>query len=159
MSTNADEALALAAELIAPWEGMHRMGKDGLVYPYICPAGIPTIGEGSTYYYDGRKVTMNDPPLTVDQCKRLFQLTLRTYLVAALEASPILAKYPRPWAAITSFNQNVGPARYRSSTLRRRVNAEDWDGAREEIVKWNRGGGRVLRGLDLRRRAEARYFP
>jgi lysozyme len=35
------------------------------------------------------------------------------------------------------------------------VNAEDWDAAKEQILRWNKAGGRVLRGLTLRRMAEA----
>lgn len=32
--------------------------------PYLCPAGIPTIGIGTTAYPDGRKVTLKDTPIT-----------------------------------------------------------------------------------------------
>jgi lysozyme len=39
--------------------------------------------------------------------------------------------------------------------LKKRVDAQDWAGACEEIVKWNKAAGRVLRGLTLRREAEA----
>jgi hypothetical protein len=39
--------------------------------------------------------------------------------------------------------------------LRKRVNASRWADVPAEIRKWNRGGGRVLRGLVLRREAEA----
>lgn len=77
------------------------------------------------------------------------------YMADALKASPNLAAYPRRLAAITSFVFNLGAARYRASTLRKRVNAEDWDEAVVEILKWTRGGGRVLPGLVKRRKAEA----
>jgi len=49
-------------------------------------------------------------------------------------------------------------ARYRASTLKKRINEEDWDGAKIELGKWVRGGGRVLRGLVKRRQAEAEYL-
>jgi len=41
--------------------------------PYLCPAGVPTIGFGNTYYEDGRKVTMKDPAITVKRAYSLFQ--------------------------------------------------------------------------------------
>lgn len=49
--------LAIATALCKLFEGLHRLGSDGMVSPYICPAGVPTIGFGSTYYEDGRRVT------------------------------------------------------------------------------------------------------
>jgi lysozyme len=66
----------------------------------------------------------------------------------------VLASDPR-LAAITDFIYNLGATRYKGSTLRKRIAAQDWAGAMKEIVKWNKGGGRVLPGLVLRRAAEA----
>ena len=48
--------LQIAAELCKQFEGFRAK-------PYLCPAGIPTIGYGSTYYADGRKVTLQDEPI------------------------------------------------------------------------------------------------
>jgi len=48
--------LEIAASLCRQFEGYRAK-------PYLCPAGIPTIGYGSTYYADGRKVTWEDPPM------------------------------------------------------------------------------------------------
>jgi lysozyme len=58
-------------------------------------------------------------------------------------------------AAIADFAYNLGLGRLKASTLRRRLNAGDYAGARQELRKWVRGGGRVLPGLVLRREAEA----
>lgn len=154
-----EEARYVLKSIAEPFEGLARLGKDGLVYPYLCPANVATIGRGNTQYLDGRRVTMEDPPLSVDAADRLFEMSLGPYLYGALKASPILAKYPRAWGAIADFCFNCGVPRYRASTLRRRVDAENWDDARVEILKWNRAGGRVLRGLTLRRQAEARMLP
>lgn len=57
--------------------------------------------------------------------------------------------------AIADFAYNVGLGRLQASTLRRRLNAGDYAGAREELRKWVYGGGKKLRGLVLRREAEA----
>lgn len=147
-------ALDLAIPLIQRWEGLHRRTPAGIA-PYLCPANIWTIGWGATHYADGRPVQPGDPALTVAECEALLQATAPSYLAEALRASPVLAAHPRRLAAITSFVFNLGGGRYRASTLRRRVNAEDWPGAVEQLLRWDRAGGKRLRGLTLRRQAEA----
>ena len=150
--TNQNEALNLAAGLCRQFEGLR-------LKPYLCPAGIPTIGYGSTRYADGRAVTLKDPPITAAQADDLLLLTLRRdYLVGVLKASPGLADKPRALAAIMDFAYNLGAAKYEGSTLRKRVDAGDWPGARAELAKWVRGGGQVLPGLVARRAAEAKLM-
>ena len=80
------------------------------------------------------------------------------YMPGVLRASPILARHPERLGAITSFAYNLGVGRYRGSTLRRRVDEENWDEAKSELMKWVRGGGKVLPGLVKRRLAEARFM-
>lgn len=75
------------------------------------------------------------------------------YMAQSLRLSPRLSG--QRLVAITDFVFNLGPTRYASSTLRRRVNEEDWDEARYEIRKWVFGGGKKLPGLIIRREAEA----
>ena len=139
----------MATALVQRFEGCHRRLPDGRIAPYICPAGYPTQGWGIVV--PGMEV----PPITQAMADAIFMRELPRYMTDALRASPVLAKHPRRLAAITSFVFNLGAARYRASTLRKRVDAEDWAGACEEILKWNRGGGRVLPGLVKRRQAEA----
>ena len=62
---------------------------------------------------------------------------------------------PEKAAAIIDFVYNLGAGQLKGSNLRRRVNAQDWEEVPFELRKWVRGGGRVLRGLVLRREAEA----
>jgi lysozyme len=61
--------------------------------------------------------------------------------------------------ALVDFCYNLGAGRLQTSTLRRKVNDADWDGARQQLKKWVRGGGRVLPGLVARREAEAALLP
>jgi lysozyme len=56
---------------------------------------------------------------------------------------------------MTDFAYNLGVARYRASTLRKRVDDGDWEDAKAQLALWTRGGGRVLPGLVRRRAAEA----
>lgn len=150
MSTNAiDEAVEVAATLCRPFEGLR-------LKPYICPAGYPTIGYGTVWKPDGTKVTMEHPPITKETAEAWLLHELRhNYLAGVVKASPGLLASPRALGAMTDFAYNLGVARYRSSTLRRRVDAQDWEAAKEELMKWVRGGGKVLPGLVRRRQAEA----
>lgn len=115
--------------------------------PYLCPAGIWTCGWGSTgadvvpgqawtqEYADGR---MHDDALK--------------FAKGALVLCPLLRRNIH--AAIADFAYNLGLGNLRASTLRRKLNADDMTGAAGELKKWVRGGGKVLRGLVLRRAAE-----
>lgn len=143
------EALGQALPVIAYYEGCAaRVPGTGLFVPYLCPAGYWTIGYG-------RLVPRDHPPITEPEARLFLETDTLRHLRYALELSPVLAAHPQRLAAITSFVFNLGPGNYRASTLRRCVNAEDWEGARVQIVRWVRGGGRVLPGLVRRREAEA----
>jgi lysozyme len=143
------EALEITAALCRTFEGLY-------LKPYLCPALVPTIGIGSTLYEDGTKVTLQDAPITAERAEAILKLTLaRDYLPGVVKASPGLLKSASRLGAIVDFAYNCGVPRYRASTLRKRVDSEDWPGARFEIKKWCRGGGKELRGLKLRRTAEA----
>ena len=150
MSTSAvDEAVEVAAALCRPFEGLR-------LQPYICPAGYPTIGYGTVWKPDGSKVTMDHPPISKETAEAWLVHELRhNYMVGVLRASPGLLARPKALGAMTDFAYNLGVARYRSSTLCKRVNAQDWSGAKEQLALWVRGGGRVLPGLVKRRAAEA----
>ncbi len=116
---------------------------------YRCPAGVWTIGYGATGPGIGPGVEW-----TEDQAEDRLERDLHKFYLASVKASPVLALYPEAHEAIADFCFNLGTGRYKASTLKKRVDAEDWDGACEEIVKWVYGGGRRLRGLVLRREAE-----
>lgn len=140
--------LDIAADLCKKFEGFRSK-------PYLCPAGVATIGYGSTYYADGAKVTLQDPPISEPEASALLLSELQhTYLPGALRLCPNLAAHEKRLNAIVDFCYNLGVGRLQSSTLRRKVVAEDWEGAKEELLKWNKGGGKVLAGLDKRRKAE-----
>jgi lysozyme len=147
------QALELTIPVIKRFEGCHKVLPDGRIAPYMCPAAVPTQGWGIVVK------DMGVAPITREQADAALDAAVPRYMADALKASPILAAHPRALAAITSFVFNLGAGRYRASTLRRRVDAGDWAGAREELAKWTRGGGRVLPGLVKRRAAEAALIP
>lgn len=142
------QALNISADLCRHFEGFSSK-------PYICPAGYATIGYGTVYKPDGTRVTMQHPPISKDTALDwLMQELEHNYMKAALELSPKLINDANALAAITSFIYNLGVGRYRASTLRSKINSWSIDEACKEIVKWNKGGGKVLRGLVLRREEE-----
>ena len=144
--------LEIAASLCKQFEGFRSK-------PYLCPAGVATIGYGSTYYSDGRKVTLQDPPMDEPSASALLMYELQhTYLPGTLRNCPILATDERRLNAVVDFCYNLGIGRLQTSTLKRKINAQDWEGAKEELKKWNKGGGKVLAGLDKRRKAECNFM-
>jgi lysozyme len=142
------EAVAIAASLCRQFEGL-------FLKPYFCPANVATIGFGSTRYEDGRRVTLADPPITKARAEELLMWEIERVCVPAVKRSCPNLKEPRKLAALLDFTFNLGSGNLHSSTLRKKVNAEDWDAAQIELAKWVRGGGRVLPGLVKRRTAEA----
>lgn len=149
MSDIIAKALSLVRALCVRFEGLR-------LHPYLCPAAVPTIGLGSTAYEDGTRVKLSDPAITADRALQLADLTLTTiYLPASRRYCPPCIFNAPMQAALADFSYNLGCTRLKASTLRRKINAGDMVGARRELAKWVRGGGRVLPGLVARRAAEA----
>ena len=143
------EASKTTVELCKPFEGLHERRRDGLIYPYICPAGYWTQGYGILC----RK---EDPPITADEAERRLLAAVPVYVNGALSVCPNLREHPpEVLGALGDFCFNLGVAAFRASTLARRVRAENWDAVPVELARWVRGGGRVLPGLVARRAAEA----
>lgn len=102
---------------------------------------------------------MEDSPITKETAEEWLLSELQTnYLAGVLKASPSLIAYPRALGAMADFAYNLGVARYRGSTLRRKIDTQDWEGAKEQLMLWTRGGGKVLPGLVKRRQAECRFL-
>lgn len=124
---------------------------------YFCPAGLPTIGYGSTWYENGSKVKMGDV-ITIDRADKLliftvaeFEKQVDTLVTSAINANQL--------GALTSFAFNVGIGNFRKSTLLRLVNANPSNPAiRTEFGKWTRANNQVLKGLVTRRQAEADLY-
>lgn len=125
--------------------------------PYKCPAGVPTIGYGATYYPDGRRVTMQDKPVSEADATAMLRSMLASYEagVNRYVSAPITQGQ---FDALVSFAYNVGLSALKSSTLLRLVNARDYAGAAAQFVRWNKAGGKVLPGLTRRREAERQMF-
>lgn len=121
-------------------------------YPDPASGGDPwTIGYGST----GPDIKPG-MTCTPEEAEQRLNRGLAGSVGSAIRCSPALAvASDLRLAAIADFIYNLGATRYKGSTLRKRVNAQEWTRAAQEIVKWNKGGGRVMPGLVIRRAAEA----
>lgn len=144
-----NEAIEVAANLCRRFEGLY-------LKPYLCPANVPTIGWGTIRYPNGILVTLKDPPVTKAQADEYLYHELADCYAYTISLCPGLAGSPgQRIGAIVSFVYNLGPGRLKASTLRKRLNEQNWPEARRELKKWIYGGGRILRGLVIRREAEA----
>ncbi len=144
-----DEALAL----IKKYEGCHRLGPDGLYYPYLCPAGVPTIGWGTVI------PTMNHPPITLETANEWLDRDFRSFWIRVRRACPILVTLPDECSgACTSFAYNLGIAAFAGSTLRRKIMEGEWGDVMHEFPRWCHAAGMKLPGLVRRRNEEALMF-
>lgn len=142
------QALHIAASLCRRFEGLR-------LQPYLCSAGVATIGYGATFYEDGRKVSLSDTAITRQRAEELLAWHLRRHFLPKTVRLVPGADTPPRLAALCDFAFNLGHGALAGSTLRRRVNAGEWDDVPTQLLRWNKAGGRVLRGLTLRRQAEA----
>lgn len=140
-------SIEIAAALARRFEGLY-------LTPYLCPAGVPTIGYGATYYEGGTPVKMTDAKITKERAEELLLWMVRTkYLPTVMRLCPKIDT-PERVAALIDFTFNLGGGNLKASTLRRKVNDGDWGAVPTELRKWIRGGGKPLKGLILRREAE-----
>lgn len=137
--------------ILEPLYSLIRKFEGLRLKPYLCPAGVPTIGYGHT----GKDVFMAMKPITEPIADALMMQDATAFSVASANISPVLYFDQDKHSAIADFCFNLGTTRYKASTLRRKVNSGDWDGAQEELQKWVWGGGKKLPGLVARRKAEA----
>lgn len=100
-------------------------------------------------------MTLADPPITKDRAMELLEHELLACLPKVKKLCPQLSDWgDMATGAILDFAFNCGTGALSGSTLRKRINADDVEGAKLELMKWVRGGGRVLPGLVRRRAAE-----
>jgi lysozyme len=116
-------------------------------HTYLDPVGIPTIGFGET---QGVK-----PGQTTTPTRALVQLLDSANSIAKGMVSCIhVPLYQHEYDAYLSFSYNVGSGAFCRSTLVKKLNAQDYEGACAELKKWVYAGGKVLPGLVTRREKE-----
>ncbi len=133
-------AVLIAAPFVAQWEGVKTV-------PYAdqLAGGLMTVCAGET------RVEMR--VYTEAECMQMLQSALEENL-AIVRANVKVPTTPEMDAALISFIHNVGPNAFKKSTLLRKLNAGDYQGACDELLRWNKAGGKYVQGLANRRQAE-----
>lgn len=138
-------------EIIKEHEGLRLM-------PYLCPAGVPTIGYGNTYYNDGRPVRLGDDKITIEDAELLLIATLDHY-ERGVNRYVIKEINQCQFDALVSFAYNLGLGALQKSTLLRRINEDPCNpNIRSQFNRWVNAAGRELPGLVKRRKAEADLY-
>jgi len=132
-------------ELIKHYEGLY-------LDAYICPAGVKTIGYGTTVYPNGEKVQMGDK-VTKEQAEE--------YLLSDIKK---IDKYltnlnldidGNQKSSLISFIYNLGLGNFNKSTLLKKIKINPNDQSiGNEFMKWINSNGKPLEGLRRRRKSE-----
>ena len=103
--------------------------------PYLCSAKVPTIGYGSTFYENNKKVLMSDPPITKQLADELLQISADRF------AAKVVNLVKKPITLLKKVNVNPNDVTIRN-----------------EFLRWNKANGVALKGLTNRRIKEADLY-
>jgi lysozyme len=125
--------------------------------PYKCPAGLWTVGVGHLIG-DGKSLPDSwNKTFTLDEVYDIlakdvtrFERGVNKYITVPLRQNE--------FDALVSFSFNLGLGVLQRSTLRQALNRGDKETAIQSLLKYNKAGGKVLKGLDTRRKDEAALF-
>lgn len=136
---------SLAVGLVGGWEGMKTRA-----YADKFAGGIPTVCFGET-----RGVKMGDQ-YTPDECRAMLGDALVEFEQGMRKCLTNPDRIPaKSYVAFLSLSYNIGTGAFCRSSLARKLNAGDLRAACNELPKWNKAGGKVVKGL-VNRRAEER---
>lgn len=144
-----------ALDIIADFEGFRsEVYNDGV--------GVPTIGYGSTFYADGRRVQWGDPPITRDAAKNLLSLVVNRFQARLSQTIPDWAKMnDNQRSALLSFAYNLGEHFYGTDgfgTISRALRERRWGDVPDALLLYRNPGTSVEAGLLRRRKAEGELW-
>lgn len=142
-------AIVITASLLAGIK-VHEGYSEKAYKPL--PNDVPTIGYGTTKYPDGSSVKIGDK-VTRKQAEELLANDIegfRKAMIACIKV-PLTVNEAE---AYTSLTYNIGSSAFCKSTLVKKLNSYDYEGACKEILKWNMFQGKPLKGLTVRREEE-----
>lgn len=125
--------------------------------PYKCPAGVWTIGFGSTCYENGMPVHETDIAIDEKRAISIMQSRLKSYAADVTRYVKVPINQNQ-FDALVDFAYNIGSKNLLNSTLLKRINANEFLGASREFRKWVYADGKILKGLIARREAERVLF-
>jgi len=126
--------------------------------PYLCPSQKATIGFGSTYYPDGKKVTLQDKEITEEKAFEILEYIANKDFGSNINKVVKVPLNQNQFDALVSFAYNIGNGNFNSSTLLRWLNQGNYKEASMQLLKWDKSKGIVLNGLTKRRKAEKELF-
>ena len=137
--------------------------------PYQCPALLWTVGVGHVIDPNHAKVPMAERKalpipdgwnrtLSMDEVNEILKKDLARFVSGVVRLCPATANHQSHLDALTSFSFNVGLGNLQRSQVRIKYNRGDFEGAMDELLTWNKAGGKVLKGLDNRRKDEKALF-
>lgn len=139
----------IGLKLIAQFEGCYLQA-------YLCPANVWTIGIGTTIYPNGVKVKKGDK-CTLEQAHEYLAHDMIEFEKTVNDSVKVPLSQNQ-FDALVSIAYNIGSTAFKNSTLLKKLNAKDYQGAADQFLRWNKGGGKVLKGLVRRREAERALF-
>jgi lysozyme len=139
------------------------------VKPYRCPALLWTVGVGHVIDQNHIRVPLEerkalpipagwDRILTMEEVNAVLAKDLENFERGVLRLAPNLAGRQGKFDACVSFSFNVGLGNFQRSTLRMKIQREEWDAAADAFLAWTKAGGKELPGLVKRRKGERALF-
>jgi lysozyme len=159
-----EQKVKVSAKLIE----MIKHDEGVVMRPYQCPALLWTIGVGHVIDPTHARVKLEDRKalpipagwdrtLSMDEVNDILKKDLARFEAGVMRLCPKTDKQSH-FDALVSFSFNVGLGNLQNSTLRMKHNRGEFEAAAEEFLKWNKAGGKVLKGLDKRRRGEKALY-
>ena len=148
-------------KLIKHFEGCH-------LKPYLCPALLWTVGYGHVLYPEQNRLPLaqrksynlkiehfrnweqSEVDALLKQDLQRFERGVLRYITVPLKQNE--------FDALVSFSFNLGLGTLQRSSIRSKLNRGDKEGAIDTLLKYCRAGGKILKGLQRRRAAEADLF-
>ena len=151
-----------ALKLIAHHEGVRTK-------PYRCPARLWTVGVGHVIDPNHARVPFEERnnlaipegwnrTFTLEEVNAILAKDLERFERGVLKYCPTAGSRQAWLDSLVSFSFNVGLGTLQRSTLRQRHNRGDYAGAADELLKYCKAGGKVLRGLENRRKDERAIY-
>jgi len=139
------------------------------VKPYRCPALLWTVGVGHVIDQNHIRIPLEerkslpipdgwDRTLSMDEVNAILAKDLESFERGVLRLAPNLAGRQGKFDACVSFSFNVGLGNFQRSTIRMKIQREEWESAADAFLMWTKAGGKELPGLVRRRKGERALF-
>ncbi|MGL4576350.1 MAG: lysozyme [Burkholderiaceae bacterium] len=159
VATGARRISDAGTRLIERFEGKHRVGGDGLIYPYYDHVGFPTQGIGRLLAREKWADLAHWPAIDEATCHAWHLEDLDRFANGVERLLPGVSLSDNEFAALVSLAFNIGLGNFGASTLVRMLRRGDSRiDCADQFLRWDKAGGKKSRGLARRREAERLLF-